>query len=61
MHLWSKRSTVVSWSYIVVCKKCGYISAEKLPEQEAKDLRRSHLEGSHGCTISHITLMKVRT
>ncbi|WP_158385063.1 hypothetical protein [Candidatus Nitrososphaera evergladensis] len=52
---------MVSWSYIVVCKKCGYISAEKLPEQEAKDLRRSHLEGSHGCTISHITLMKVRT
>ncbi|HVX01532.1 MAG TPA: hypothetical protein VHA09_00085 [Nitrososphaera sp.] len=52
---------MVRWSYIVVCKKCGYISTEKLPEEQAKDLRRSHLEGSRECTIGHITLMKVRT
>jgi len=61
LRRWSERAAVVSWSYIVVCKKCGYISTEKLPEQQAKDLRHSHLEGSDGCTIGHVTLMKVRT
>lgn len=52
---------MVNWSYIVVCKRCGYISAEKLPEKEAKDLMHAHENSSAGCTIGHIQLMKVRT
>ena len=52
---------MVNWSYIVVCKHCGYISAEKLPEKEAKDLMHTHEGNNAGCTIGHIHLMKVRT
>jgi hypothetical protein len=52
---------LVSWSYIVVCKHCGYISSEKLPEKEAKGLMHAHESGGTGCTIGHIHLMRVRT
>jgi hypothetical protein len=52
---------MVNWSYVVVCKKCGYISAEKLPEKEAKDLMHAHANNYPDCTIGHIGLMKVRT
>ena len=55
------RALLVNWSYIVICKNCGYISAEKLPEKEAKDLMHSHAGNNPGCTIGHIQLMKVRT
>jgi hypothetical protein len=52
---------MVNWSFVVICKKCGYISAEKLPEKEAKDLMHTHASNNPGCTIGHIGLMKVRT
>jgi hypothetical protein len=52
---------LVSWSYIVTCNKCGYISAEKLSEKKAKELLHSHVGGLNHCTIGHIKLMKVRT
>jgi transcription initiation factor TFIIIB Brf1 subunit/transcription initiation factor TFIIB len=52
---------LVNWSYVVVCKKCGYISAEKLPEKEAKVLMHDHSSKNPDCTIGHISLMKVRT
>lgn len=51
---------MVGWSYIVVCKSCGYISAEKLPEKEAKVLLHSHVDEGRGCSPGHIALMKVR-
>jgi hypothetical protein len=53
--------SLVSWSYIVTCNKCGYISAEKLSEKKAKELLHSHVGGLNHCTIGHIKLMKVRT
>ena len=43
------------------CKKCGYISSEKLPEKEARDLKYAHLEASKDCSTGHVNLMKVRT
>lgn len=52
---------LVKWSYIVTCKNCGYISTEKLPEKEAKDLMHAHAGNNPSCTIGHIKLMKVRT
>jgi hypothetical protein len=52
---------MVSWSYIVTCKKCGYISSEKLPEKEARKLKYAHLEASKDCSTGHVQLMKVRT
>jgi hypothetical protein len=52
---------LVNWSYIVVCKNCGYISAEKLPEKEAKGIMHDHADNNPSCTIGHIELMKVRT
>jgi len=52
---------LVRWSYIVTCKKCGYISAEKLAESQAKEHLRSHLGGSQQCTRGHTKLLKVRT
>ncbi|ALI37773.1 MAG: hypothetical protein P0116_02020 [Candidatus Nitrosocosmicus sp.] len=52
---------MVGWSYIVICEKCGYISTEKLPEENAKQLLHEHEEGSEACTTGHIKLMKVRT
>jgi len=55
------RTLLVNWSYIVVCKHCGYISAEKLPEKEAKNLMHAHESKNAGCTIGHIHLMKGRT
>jgi len=55
------KTPLVNWSYIVTCKNCGYISAEKLPEKEAKDLMHAHAGNNPGCTIGHIKLMKVRT
>lgn len=51
---------MVSWSYIVTCKKCGYISTEKLTESKAREHLRSHLGGPQNCTRGHIKLMKVR-
>jgi hypothetical protein len=29
---------LVNWLYIITCKKCGYISTEKLPESKAKEM-----------------------
>lgn len=53
---------MVGWSYIIVCRNCGYISTEKLPEKEAKVQLHAHVaEGGKGCTTGHIDLMKVRT
>lgn len=52
---------MVNWSYVVVCKNCGYISAEKLPEKEAKALMHAHADSNPSCTIGHIGLTKVRT
>jgi hypothetical protein len=49
-----------NWLYIITCKKCGYISTEKLPELKAKEMITSHLGGPENCTIGHIKLMKVR-
>jgi hypothetical protein len=37
---------LVNWLYIITCKKCGYISSEKLPELKAKQMVRSHLGGT---------------
>ncbi|MEW5839555.1 hypothetical protein [Nitrososphaera sp.] len=52
---------VVGWSYIVVCRNCGYISAEKLPEKEAKALMHEHVgDGAH-CSTGYVSLMKVRS
>jgi|GEM_PF-1331249 len=51
---------LVKWSYIVTCKKCGYISTEKVPELKAKEIIRSHLDSSQNCTRGHVKLMKVR-
>jgi DNA-binding beta-propeller fold protein YncE len=33
---------LVKWLYIINCKKCGYISSEKVPESKAKEMIRSH-------------------
>ncbi|MGI0020152.1 MAG: hypothetical protein ACREAY_06755 [Nitrososphaera sp.] len=52
---------MVGWSYIIVCRNCGYISTEKLPEKEAKAQLHAHVAGGKGCTTGHIDLMKVRT
>ena len=52
---------MVGWSYIVICEKCGYISTEKLPEENAKQLLHEHEEGSEACTTGHMKLMRVRT
>jgi len=41
---------LVNWLYIITCKKCGYISSEKLPELKAKQMVRSHLDGPENCT-----------
>ncbi len=45
----------------MTCKKCGYISAEKLVESIAKEHLRSHLGGPQNCTRGHTKLIKVRT
>ena len=53
---------LVSWSYIVTCNHCGYISAEKLPEKKAKEILHSHVGSSlMHCTTGHVRLMKVRS
>jgi hypothetical protein len=52
---------LVRWSYIVTCDNCGYISAEKLPEEKAKEILHSHVGGPRQCTTGHIRLMKVRS
>jgi hypothetical protein len=54
---------LVGWSYIIVCRNCGYISTEKLPEKGAKALLHAHVEQGreNGCTTGHIDLMKVRS
>jgi hypothetical protein len=52
---------LVGWSYIVVCKNCGYISTEKLPEKEAKALLHAHVGDGTVCSTGHVQLMKVRT
>ena len=44
------RLVLVNWLYIITCKKCGYISTEKLPESKAKEMVRSHLGGRENCT-----------
>jgi len=51
---------LVNWLYIITCKKCGYISNEKLPELKAKQMVRSHLHGPENCTRGHVKLVKVR-
>jgi hypothetical protein len=51
---------LVNWLYIITCKKCGYISSEKLPELKAKQMVRSHLGGPENCTRGHVKLVKVR-
>jgi hypothetical protein len=51
---------LVNWLYIITCKKCGYISSEKLPELKAKQMVRSHLDGHENCTRGHVKLVKVR-
>ena len=51
---------LVNWLYIITCKKCGYISSEKLPELKAKQVVRSHLDGPENCTRGHVKLVKVR-
>ena len=45
----------------MTCKKCGYISAEKLAESKAREHLRSHLGGPEKCTRGQVKLMKVRT
>ncbi|HEU4984981.1 MAG TPA: hypothetical protein VFT58_05025 [Nitrososphaera sp.] len=54
---------LVGWSYIIVCRNCGYISTEKLPEKGAKALLHVHVEQGRekGCTTGHVDLMKVRS
>lgn len=52
---------LVSWSYVVTCNKCGYISAEKLSEEKARELLQCHVGGKQNCTITDIELLKVRT
>lgn len=54
------RLVLVNWLYIITCKKCGYISTEKLPESKAKEMVRSHLGGRENCTRGHVKLVKVR-
>ena len=56
----SSSVVLVNWMYVITCKKCGYISTEKLPESEAKEMVRSHLGGSQSCTRGHVKLVKVR-
>jgi hypothetical protein len=56
----SFRLVLVNWLYIITCKKCGYISTEKLPESKTKEMVRSHLGGRENCTRGHIKLVKVR-
>ena len=51
---------LVNWNYIVTCDKCGYISSEKLSEENAKRLLHAHVGGPQNCTTGHIKLMKVR-
>jgi hypothetical protein len=51
---------LVNWNYIVTCSNCGYISSEKLPEKQAKQLLHAHVGGPENCTTGHIKLMKVR-
>jgi predicted nucleic-acid-binding Zn-ribbon protein len=51
---------MVNWLYVITCKKCGYISSEKLPELKAKQMVRSHLGGLGNCTRGHVKLVKVR-
>jgi hypothetical protein len=51
---------LVNWNYIVTCDKCGYISSEKLSEENAKQLLHAHVDGSQNCTTGHVKLMKVR-
>jgi len=51
---------LVKWLYIITCKKCGYISTEKVPELKAKEIIRSHLGGPQNCTRGHVKLVKVR-
>ena len=53
-------SVLVNWLYIINCKKCGYISTEKLPQSKVKDMVRSHLGGPENCTRGHVKLVKVR-
>jgi hypothetical protein len=51
---------LVNWLYIITCKKCGYISTEKLPESKAKEMIRAHLGIQENCTRGHVKLVKVR-
>lgn len=51
---------LVNWNYIVTCNKCGFISSEKLSEENAKRLLHAHVGGPQNCTTGHIKLMKVR-
>jgi|GraSoiStandDraft_57_1057295.scaffolds.fasta_scaffold727081_2 hypothetical protein len=51
---------LVNWLYIMTCKKCGYISTEKLPELKAKEMIRSHIDSSQDCTRGHVKLVRVR-
>jgi len=51
---------LANWLYIITCKKCGYISTEKLPESKAKEMIRVHLGSQENCTRGHVKLVKVR-
>jgi hypothetical protein len=51
---------LVNWLYIITCKKCGYISTEKLSESKGKEMIRSHLVSHENCTRGHVKLLKVR-
>lgn len=45
----------------MICKKCGYISSERLPEKEATDLKYAHLEANKECLTGHVTLKRRET
>jgi predicted nucleic-acid-binding Zn-ribbon protein len=51
---------LVNWLYIITCKKCGYISTNKLPESKAKEMIRAHLGSQENCTRGHVKLVEVR-
>ncbi|MGB8024428.1 MAG: hypothetical protein WCF06_08930 [Nitrososphaeraceae archaeon] len=45
---------LVNRLHVITCKKCSYISTEKLPESKAKEMVRSHLGGPQNCTRGHV-------
>jgi predicted nucleic-acid-binding Zn-ribbon protein len=50
---------LVNWLYVITCKKCGYISFEKLPQLKAKEMVRSHLGRRESRTRRRVKLVKV--